>query len=109
MVDGVYDHQVEAERERTAAEEGRKIRWLSVREMSLLLKVSEARIRRWARKRRLPWHKVGNRVLFMWLEIEPLIPAIWRRIGRPELLEVSTSPEAKPEQVIDAHGDTLPD
>lgn len=76
----------EIQQNREIAEASRAIKWVSVRELARLLMVSEPRIRRWARKRRIPWHKVGNRVLFLWLEIEPLIPMIWRRIGRPERL-----------------------
>lgn len=92
MEDEIYSlTPEEIQQNKEAAEAGRRIKWVSVRELAQLLMVSEPQIRRWARKRRIPWHKIGNRVLFMWLEIEPLIPMIWRRIGRPERLTPSGS------------------
>lgn len=74
---------------RLEAKPAERVPYLSVADLAVRLHVSEAQIRRWARKGRIPHHKVDNRVLFLWWEIEPCIPRIWHLIGRPMAIRTS--------------------
>lgn len=73
----------ELQREKEAAEASRKLVWLSVRDLALKLTVTERQIRRWQQKRRIPYHKVANRVLFLWEEVEPKLSKINYLLERP--------------------------
>lgn len=72
----------ELQREKDAAEASRELVWFSVRDLAQKLSVTERQIRRWQQKRRIPYHKVANRILFLWEEVEPKLSKIYYLIER---------------------------
>lgn len=72
----------ELKREKEAAEASRQLVWLSVRDLAQKLSVTERQIRRWQQKKRIPFHKVANRILFLWEQIEPILPRISHLVER---------------------------
>lgn len=75
----------EQEAERIGAEMGREIPWLTVKDVCQRLLLSSAQVYRYCRKRKIPFHKVGNRLLFLeWELFRPeVIRRIWHWLGRP--------------------------
>jgi hypothetical protein len=66
----------ELEREKEAAEASRQLVWLSVRDLAFKLSVTERQVRRWQQRKRIPYHKVANRILFLLEEVEPALSRI---------------------------------
>lgn len=77
----------EVQREKEAAEASRKLVWLSVRDLARRLSVTERQIRRWQQQKRIPYHKVANRILFLWEQIEPILSRISHLIERNKTSE----------------------
>jgi excisionase family DNA binding protein len=77
------------------AKPAEKVPYLSARELAALLHVSEAQVRRWARRGRIKSYKIGNLVRFLWWDIEPAIPRLWHLLGRPQSIHPSTQPDER--------------
>jgi excisionase family DNA binding protein len=58
------------------------ITYMTVAQLAEYLQVSLPRIRRWERNGKLASRRVGKRIIFQMRELEPLIPLIWRWLGR---------------------------
>ncbi len=86
----------EIEQNRQVAEMSRLIPWMSAQDVADRLHVSITQVYRWVRKGRLPCRKASHRLLFLWLEIEPILPRLWHLIGRPERLQTSRPYTAAP-------------
>lgn len=80
-------NEEEIQRENDAAEASRKLVWLSVRDLAKRLSVTERQIRRWQQKRRIPFYKVANRIMFLWEFVEPALPGIAHLIERTNSAE----------------------
>lgn len=96
-VDDVYAlTPEEIEQNRAAAEMSRQIPWMSAQDIADRLHVSITQVYRWSRKGRLPCRKASHRLLYLWCEIEPMLPRIWHLIGRPAHLQTSRPYTAAP-------------
>ncbi len=72
----------ELQREKEAAEASRCLVWLTVLDMAHKLGATERQVRRWQQRKRIPYHKVANRILFLWEEVEPVLSSISHLIER---------------------------
>lgn len=65
------------------------IRWFTIPSFAEFLKVSAPQVRRWIQRNKLPCRRIGRRIVILLFEVQPLIPLIWRWLGRPDELKPS--------------------
>lgn len=59
----------------------------TVKQVAKQLFLTEAQVRRYVRKRKLPFVRLDNRILFEKKEIMEFIPVLWLRLGRGDYIE----------------------